>query len=86
MLITTNPKILTVVVAGTLATSNNSGNGGSTAFNKRSASWGNTNNSIRTYNNTSSSQTALAGAQLPIIFFVSLAVGIGVSVGISQLM
>ena len=67
---------------------NNSGNGDGAAFNERGASRGDNNNNTRTYNNTST--TALAGAQLPLTFFISLAVGIGVStafsVGISQLM
>ena len=67
---------------------NNSGNGDGAAFNERGASRGDNNNNTRTYNNTLT--TALAGAQLPLTFFISLAVGMGVSaafsVGISQLM
>ena len=63
---------------------NNSGNGDGAAFNERGASRGDNNNNTRTYNNTSTT------AQLPLTFFISLAVGLGVSaafsVGISQLM
>ena len=50
---------------------NNSGNGDGAAFNERGASRGDNNNNTRTYNNTSTT------AQLPLTFFISLAVGLG---------
>ena len=59
---------------------NDSGDGDGAAFNERGASRSDNNNNTRTYNND------LPETQLPLTFFISLAVGLGVSVGISQLM
>ena len=56
---------------------NNSGNGDGAAFNERGASRGDNNNNTRTYNNTSLS------AQLPLTFFISLAVGMAVSAAVN---
>ena len=57
---------------------NNSGNGGMALLvNERGASRGDNNNNTRTYNNTSTT------AQLPLTFFISLAVGMGVSAAVS---
>ena len=63
---------------------NDSGDGGGAAFNERGVSRGDDDDNTRTYNNTTTT------TQLPLTFFISLAVGLGVSaafsVGISQLM
>ena len=59
---------------------NNSGNGGGAAFNERGASRSDNNNNTRTYNNTPPT------AQLPLTFFISLAVGLGTSMVLSQLL
>ena len=56
---------------------NNSGNGDGAAFNERGASRSDNNNNTRTYNNTPPT------AQLPLTFFISLAVGLGVSAAFS---
>ena len=62
---------------------NDSGNGDGTAFSERGASRSDDNNGTRTYNNTSLSAQPTT-SQLPLTFFISLAVGLGVSVGMSK--
>ena len=64
---------------------NDSGDGGGDAFNERGVSRGDNNNNTRTYNNTSTKpKSTSTTAQLPLTFFISLAVGLGVSVGLSR--
>ena len=59
---------------------NDSGDGGGAAFNERGVGWSDVNNNTRTYNYTSTTTSS----QLPLTFFISLAVGLGVSAGLSR--
>ena len=72
---------------------NNSGNGDGAAFNERGVSRGDDDDNTRTYNNDLRSRAfrrntpyaaKSTSAQLPLTFFISLAVGLGVSVGMSK--
>ena len=67
---------------------NDSGDGDGAAFNERGVSRGDDDDNTRTYNNTpyaaKPTTTLASGAQLPLTFFISLAVGLGVSVGMSK--
>ena len=60
---------------------NDSGDGGGDAFNERGVSRSDVNINTSTYNYTS---TKPSTAQLPLTFFISLAVGLGVSIGLSK--
>ena len=59
---------------------NNSSNGDGDAFNERGVSRDDNNNNTRTYNNTPPT------TQLPLTFFISLAVGLGTSMVLSRLL
>ena len=61
---------------------NDSGDGGGAAFNERGVSRGDVNDDTRTYNNTPKSTSTTA--QLPLTFFISLAVGLGTSMVLSR--
>ena len=71
---------------------NDSGDGDGAAFNERGVSRGNDDDNTRTYNNDLRSRafrrntpkSTSTTAQLPLTFFISLAVGLGVSVGMSK--
>ena len=58
---------------------NNSGDGGGDAFNERGVSRSDVNINTSTYNYTSKPTTT---TQLPLTFFISLVVGLGVSIGL----
>ena len=75
---------------------NDSGDGGGAAFNERGVSRGDDDDNTRTYNSDLRSRafrrntpyaakpTKSSSTQLPLTFFISLAVGLGVSVGMSK--
>ena len=64
---------------------NDSGDGSGAAFNERGVSRGDVNIDTHTYNNTSTKpKLTSTTAQLPLTFFISIAVGLGVSVGMSK--
>ena len=62
---------------------NDSGDGDGVTFNERGVSRGDDDDDTRTYNNTPYAAEP-STAQLPLTFFISLAVGLGVSVGMSK--
>ena len=62
---------------------NDSGNGGGDAFHERGASRSDVNINTSAYNNTSTKPKSTS-SQLPLTFFISLVVGLGVSVGLSK--
>ena len=64
---------------------NDSGDGGGDAFNERGVSRGDFDDDTRTYNNTPyAAKSKPSTTQLPLTFFISLVVGLGVSVGLSK--
>ena len=61
---------------------NDSGDGGGAAFNERGVGWSDVNINTSAYNNDPKSTST--SSQLPLTFFISLAVGLGVSIGLSR--